>query len=136
MEWSREVSWSEVMTTKSIPISKISKWLRSQPETWWVVDGDYRLEGRLTMPASEQDLANALDKYCEAGEEVKVILPESKDAAGNSGVETLFTAGGDGYGRSLQAEGGDHDEGWLLVEQTEFVKEANREVDEFFQNKK
>ena len=124
------------MTTKSIPISKISEWLRTQPETWWVVDGDYRLEGRLMMPAREQDLANAIDKYCEPGEEVNVILPESDDAAGTSGIEQLFTASGDGYDRALQAEGGDHDEGWLLVEQTQFVNEANREVEEFFQNKK
>ncbi len=124
------------MTTKSIPISKISEWLRTQSETWWVVDGDYRLEGRLMMPAREQVLADAIDKYCELGEEVNVILPESDDVAGTSEIEQLFTASGDGYDRSLQAEGGDHDEGWLLVEQTQFVNEANREVEKFFQNKK
>ena len=124
------------MTTKSIPISKISEWLRTQPETWWVVDGDYRLEGRLMMPASEQDLADALNKYCDAGEAIHVILPEPDEAAGTAEIEGLFTAGGEGYGRALQAEGGDHDEGWLLIEQTQFVEEANREVDQFFQNKK
>lgn len=123
------------MTTKSIPISKISEWLRTQPETWWVVDGDYRLEGRLMMPAREQVLADAIDKYCDAGEAIHVILPEPDVAAGKSEIEKLFAAGGDGYGRELQAEGGDHDEGWLLVEQTQFVNEANREVDEFFQSK-
>ncbi len=124
------------MITKSIPIATISKWLQSQRDTWWAVDGDYRLEGRLTMPATEKDLADALEKYCAPNEELTVILPMPNDVAGDGEIEKLFTAGGNGYDRALQAEGGDHDEGWLLVEQTQFVNEANREVDEFFHNKK
>ena len=87
------------------------------------------------MPATESDLAAALEKYCQPGESIEVILPDPKDAAGATEMEMLFTAGGDGYDRELQAEGGDHDEGWLLVEQTQFVNEATREVDEFFQKK-
>lgn len=123
------------MTTKSIPISQISDWLRTQPDTWWVVDGDYRIASQLTMPAREIELADSLDKYCGRDEKINVILPGKDSAAGSSDVEMLFSKGGDGFDRSLQAEGGDHDEGWLLVEQTKFVKEADQEVDEYFKNR-
>lgn len=75
------------------------------------------------MPARENDLANAIDKCCPPGETLKVILPEV-NASGTSEVDRLFTAGGEDYGRRLQAEGGDHNWGWVLVDESILVREA------------
>ena len=128
------LSKGTMMTTKSVPLSKISIWLRSQAQTWWTVDGDSRLDRKLMMPAREYELADAMDRYC-SGDQLEVIVPDG-NMAGDSEVEQLFAAGGDGYGRMLQALGGYDQDGWLLVEQTQFVNEANQEVEEFLQNEK
>ncbi len=86
------------------------------------------------MPAEAAALAEAIAKYCQPNEQIKVILPETP--AGTTEVEQLLSKGGIGYDRALQAEGGDHGEGWLLVEQTQTVNEANKEVEEHFQSRK
>ncbi len=114
------------MKTESIPMTKLSSWLRTQKETWWSVDGDSRLDRQLLMPARENELADAMDRYCQ-DDQLEVIVPE-KAAAGSSEVESLLNAGGDGYGRMLQAMGGYDQDGWLLFEQTQFVNEALQEV--------
>ncbi len=118
--------WSIEVKTESIPMTKLSSWLRTQKETWWSVDGDSRLDRQLLMPARENELADAMDRYCQ-DDQLEVIVPE-KAAAGSSEVESLLNAGGDGYGRMLQAMGGYDQDGWLLFEQTQFVNEALHEV--------
>jgi hypothetical protein len=105
----------------------IANWLRRQENTWWVVDGDPRFSRRLSMPASEGDLAEFIERACAEEETLEVLVPQ-EPRADKDGVGYYFAAGGEGYGRELQAKGGYDGHGILVVEQTEWVNEANAEV--------
>ena len=114
----------QTIALKKIFLADIAEWLRTQPETWWIVDGDDRLDRKIGMPAREHELAEMIDRVRDENEQLDVVLPEEDAALGNTGLERLFSRGGEGYGRSLQAEGGTDGCGWALVEETQFVNEA------------
>ncbi|MFI5459037.1 MAG: hypothetical protein ACHRXM_26710 [Isosphaerales bacterium] len=43
--------------------SEIAKWLDREPETWWMVDGDPLLTGKLDFPCPSGELSEALRRY-------------------------------------------------------------------------
>jgi hypothetical protein len=43
--------------------TELADWLDREPETWWIVDGDSRLMGKLDLPCPGDELAEALRSY-------------------------------------------------------------------------
>src|SRR5689334_12621849 len=41
----------------------LAQWLEQEPDTWWFVDGDPRLMGKLDLPCPGEELAEALRSY-------------------------------------------------------------------------
>jgi hypothetical protein len=41
----------------------LAQWLEQEPDTWWFVDGDFRLTGKLDLPCPGDELAEALRSY-------------------------------------------------------------------------
>jgi hypothetical protein len=39
---------------------EVANWLDSQPGTWWVIDGDFSLIGKVDFPCPNDELAEAL----------------------------------------------------------------------------
>ncbi len=118
----------EAQETKPVRISHVSDWIKRQSETWWTIDGDRRFSRKLLMPADNQDMAKALNSYCTPDEKLDVLVPPRELAAGRDEIGRLFFRGSEGGDRQLMAKGGDDGDGWLLVEQTSWVKEVNAEV--------
>jgi hypothetical protein len=42
---------------------EVAQWLDSQPGTWWLIDGDYTLIGKVHFPCPNDELAEALRKF-------------------------------------------------------------------------
>ncbi len=111
--------------SEKLPIRDVVKWLRTQDTTWWAVDGDRRLESRLEMPATNQAIADALERLCEQEETLEVLVPASKQP-----VKLPEYLDGPPGRRRLTANGGDDGDGWILIEQTEWVEAADAEVED------
>ncbi len=43
--------------------TELADWLDQEPETWWIVDGDPRLTGRVDFPCPSEELSEALRRY-------------------------------------------------------------------------
>ncbi len=46
----------------TLPATALADWIESQPEPWWIVDGDPRLNSKLDIPCPGDEIAPALRK--------------------------------------------------------------------------
>jgi hypothetical protein len=56
-----------------LPLHELVKWLHDQPNTWWSVDGDPLLSGRISFPCPADELADELQRI---GKDLVLILPD------------------------------------------------------------
>lgn len=60
----------------SITAAELAAWLDSQPDCWWLVDGDPVLTGRMDFPCPSDELSDAIRKI---GKPV-LVLDEQRDS--------------------------------------------------------
>ncbi len=47
----------------TLPAAALADWIDSQPDRWWLVDGDPHLMGVLDLPCPSDELAPEIRKY-------------------------------------------------------------------------
>jgi hypothetical protein len=111
---------------RQAPLRELSAWLRTHPESWWSVDGDSVLMGRISFPCPSEKLAAALDRRDGT---VFVRDPESKVAGTHVSVADLERLAADpADGRVLQLRWTENGPDWLLVEDQEAAELSRRDT--------
>jgi len=104
----------------------VARWLESQPGTWWFVDGDPYLTGKMDVPCPAEELADAL------ADEEKTLVVISEQSLGDSdsltkvdqfvGLVDHVKPQDPSSNRVWLCRWQDSDDEWLLVEDQEAAK--------------
>jgi hypothetical protein len=99
----------------------LAQWLELEPDTWWIVDGDPRLMGKLDLPCPGEELAEALRSYHKdlfvypIGPAPVEPEPKGQPIEWERLGELLDREGPEGR-RTFLLSWSDLQDGWLLVE--------------------
>ncbi len=110
-----------------VSLRELSAWLGTHPDSWWRVDGDPILMGRVSFPCPTEKLAAALDRR---GGTAFVWDAESKvpgPGISSEDLERLATDPEDG--RILQLRWTANDSDWLLLEEPEIAEFTRRSAE-------
>ncbi len=107
---------SNTAVQHELPPAALAAWLRSQPATWWSVDGDPLLMERLNLPCPAEDLAGAIEA---SAKPLVLHVFGGVDMAGPDQdlLTRVAAAGEDTAGnRSMTLAWSGSDSSWLLIE--------------------
>ncbi len=99
----------------------LAQWLDQEPETWWMVDFDPRLTGRVDFPCPSEELSDALRAY----HKDLFVYPADPDAMeprpsgqpiGCERLDELFDREGVEGRRTLLLSWSDRGDWWVLSE--------------------
>ncbi len=101
--------------------SDFAKWLDREPDTWWMVDGDPRLTGKLDFPCPSGELSEEL-RRCQRDLVIYPIKPISAPAQ-SAGLaikwqhlDEVLERDNPQKRRTVLLSWSDREEEWLLVE--------------------
>ncbi len=122
-------------TVATFKASLLASWLRTKKKTWWLVDGDARLEESLAFPCEAEELAKQLELT--PNRIAKAIQPTANEIAELGTVEDakdiekvavdIDTYGGRGL--YLCWDDMTEDCEWLIVDKTDYVNENLQDED-------
>jgi hypothetical protein len=107
-----------------LPATTLARWVESQPDRWWSVDGDPRLTGLVDFPCPGEELAPALRKV---GKDLLLYDKTPGSTAHGETVEAgrlkdLADTSNRRRRMTYLLTWADSDEDWLLVEDEALVQ--------------
>ena len=129
---------SEIAEAKSVAIftsEVLSNWIKGKSDSWWLVDGESALEQAIVFPCESEVLADKLASF----QEKKLLAlkyiegeVEQSEITNPEEIEGVFDPvedyGGQGFYLRWSDVEAHEKNNWLLVDQTEFVKDSLDEL--------
>ncbi len=107
----------------TLSANALADWIESQPEQWWIVDGDYRLMSTVDFPCPSDELAPAIRRIGK-----KLLLRDRSPSSKAHGEEIPIERLNDyadtknrRHWRTFLFSWDDSDVEWLLVEDEALV---------------
>jgi hypothetical protein len=107
----------------TLPADTLARWIDSQPDQWWSVDGDLRLMSKVDFPCPGDELAPALRKI---GKDLLIYdkTPGSTvrgEILEPGRLDDLADTNNRRHRRTFLLNWADSDEDWLLIEDEALV---------------
>jgi len=115
----------QVKPSYTVRASILAKWIETQPDRWWIVDGDPLLTSLLDFPCPSDELAPVIRNI---GKDL--LLHGKRDTAPDCGeivdsdkLDQLCDTGGRHREKTLGLCWADSDVDWLLIEDKDAVRQ-------------